>query len=275
MSANRLRDAGSLEPDRPPALDWFTINEIDETTFAITEDGHWEHVHSYLFLGTESAALIDTGTGIADIRSVVRTLADVPILVVTTHVHWDHIGGHGLFDQRLVHRLDADWLRNGIPQPLESQRANLTLHPFTKVAPPQFSVQNWEPYRGEPTGLLEDGDLIDLGGRQLSVVHTPGHSPGHIALHEHEREYLVTGDALYQGTLYAFYESTDPTAFARSIDKLCRLEYVTTILPGHNDLPLGRDCLETAQAAFRQIERQGALHHGSGLHEFGPISIRL
>jgi hypothetical protein len=53
------------------------------------------------------------------------------------------------------------------------------------------------------------------------------------------------------------------------------LEHVTTILPGHNDLGLTRDLLETAQAAFRHIEREGALHHGSGLHEFGPISIRL
>jgi glyoxylase-like metal-dependent hydrolase (beta-lactamase superfamily II) len=260
---------------RPPALDWFSISQIDETTFALSEDGHWEHVHSYLFVGTKRAALIDTGTGIADIRSVVRTLVDLPILVITTHVHWDHIGGHGLFDDRLVHRLDADWLRNGIPQPLESQRASLTLHPFTKTAPPGFSADVWKPYRGEPTRLLEDGDVIDLGDRQLSVVHTPGHSPGHMALHEREREYLVTGDALYKGTLYAFYESTDPIAFARSIDKLCGLDQVTTILPGHNDLCLPRAYLETAQAAFRRIEQQGTLHHGSGVHEFGPISIRL
>ena len=96
-----------------PPLDWFTISQIDDSTFALTEDGHWEDVHSYLFVGDERAALIDTGTGIADISSVVRTIVDVPVLVVTTHVHWDHIGGHGLFDQRLVHRFDADWLRNG------------------------------------------------------------------------------------------------------------------------------------------------------------------
>ena len=135
-------------------------------------------------MGEERAALIDTGTGIADIGSAVRTIVDVPVLVVTTHVHWDHIGGHGLFDQRLVHRLDADWLRNGIPQPIEDQRANLTLHPFTKAAPPAFSAAEWKPYQGEPTRLLDDGDLIELGGRQLWVIHTPGHSPGQAtALH--------------------------------------------------------------------------------------------
>jgi hypothetical protein len=62
-------------PERAAALDWFSVEPIDETTFALTEDGHWEHVHCYLFVGSERAALVDTGTGIADIREVVRTLA--------------------------------------------------------------------------------------------------------------------------------------------------------------------------------------------------------
>jgi glyoxylase-like metal-dependent hydrolase (beta-lactamase superfamily II) len=260
---------------RSAALDWFSVEPLDETTFAITEDGHWEHVHCYLFVGRDRAALVDTGTGIGDIRELVRTLVDLPIMVLTTHVHWDHIGGHGLFDERLVHSLDADWLCNGIPQPLESQRENLMRQPLTKEPPPAFSVERWEPYRGEPSSLLEDGDVIDLGGRRLSVLHTPGHSPGHIALHEPDRGYLVTGDVLYRGTLYAFYESTDPVAFAESISKLCELDCVTTILPGHNELGLTRDDLSLAQSAFHEIERKGALHHGSGLHNFGAISIRL
>jgi glyoxylase-like metal-dependent hydrolase (beta-lactamase superfamily II) len=260
---------------RATALEWFSVEQVDETTFAITEDGHWEHVHCYLLAGTERAALIDSGTGIADLRDVVRALTDLPIVVLTTHVHWDHIGGHGLFDERLVHPLDADWLQNGIPQSLESQRANLMLHSFTKPAPPEFASERWKPYQGEPTGLLEDGDVVKLGGRQLSVLHTPGHSPGHISFHEPDREYLVTGDVLYRGTLYAHYESTDPVAFADSISRLCELDRVETILPGHNQLGLTRDDLLLAKTAFDSIRRNGALHHGSGLHESGPISIRL
>jgi glyoxylase-like metal-dependent hydrolase (beta-lactamase superfamily II) len=149
------------------------------------------------------------------------------------------------------------------------------LHPFTKPSPPEFSAGSWKPYRGEATGLLEDGDVIDLGGRRLSVVHTPGHSPGHVAFHEPAREYLVTGDVLYRGTLCAFYESTDPVAFAQSIDRLCKLDRVSTILPGHNELGLTRHDLLLAQHAFRAVQRDGLLHHGSGLHEFGHLSIRL
>ena len=80
---------------------------------------------------------------------------------------------------------------------------------------------------------------------------------------------------LYRGTLYAHYESTDPVAFADSISRLCELDRVGTILPGHNELGLTRDDLLLAKTAFDAIRRNGALHHGSGLHESGPISIRL
>ena len=78
--------------------DWFTIEKIDNDTFVISEYGHFERVHSYLLLGDKFALLIDTGLGIGDIKKEVDLLTDLPIKVVTTHVHWDHIGGHHLFN---------------------------------------------------------------------------------------------------------------------------------------------------------------------------------
>ena len=55
-----------------------------------SEYGHWEEPHSYLLLGEERAVIIDTGLGVADIRKKVEQLTDLPVSVVTTHVHWDH-----------------------------------------------------------------------------------------------------------------------------------------------------------------------------------------
>ena len=77
--------------------DWFTIEEIDNDTFAISEYKHWEETHCYLLCGTKKAILIDTGLGISNIRSVVECLTTLPVMAVTTHVHWDHIGGHRYF----------------------------------------------------------------------------------------------------------------------------------------------------------------------------------
>ena len=89
---------------------WFTVETIDSQTYAISEYRHWEETHCYLLCGREKAILIDTGLGISDIRKVVERLTDLPVTVVTTHVHWDHIGGHGLFDTIAVHELEKDIL---------------------------------------------------------------------------------------------------------------------------------------------------------------------
>ena len=74
---------------------WFTVDQIDSATFAVSEWGHWEEVHAYLVVGSERAALIDTGTGIDSIKQVVDQLTRLPVVVLTTHAHWDHTGGHG------------------------------------------------------------------------------------------------------------------------------------------------------------------------------------
>ena len=68
---------------------WFTVEQIDTNTFAISEYQHWEEMHCYLLCGTENALLIDTGLGVANIRTIVDTLTSLPVIVVTTHVHWE------------------------------------------------------------------------------------------------------------------------------------------------------------------------------------------
>ena len=86
--------------------DWFTVEKIDEDTYAISEYQHWEETHCYLLCGTKRALLIDTGLGVANIKEVVDKLTMLPIFVVTTHVHWDHIGGHQYFENIGVHILE-------------------------------------------------------------------------------------------------------------------------------------------------------------------------
>lgn len=73
---------------------WFTVEKIDNDTFAISEYKHWEETHCYLLCGRKSAILIDTCLGVSNIKKVIESLTSLPIMVITTHVHWDHIGGH-------------------------------------------------------------------------------------------------------------------------------------------------------------------------------------
>lgn len=94
---------------------WFTVETIDDETFAISEYKHWEEVHSYLLIGRERAVLIDSGLGVSNIKNVVANLTALPVLVVTTHVHWDHIGGHSLFNDVAVFETEKDWLAASSP----------------------------------------------------------------------------------------------------------------------------------------------------------------
>src|SRR5690606_24769212 len=142
---------------------WFTVQQIDSSTYAISEYGHWEKVHSFLLIGKEKAALIDTGLGIDNIKRITDQLTDLPIIVITTHVHADHIGGHGLYDTILVHEAEEDWLINGIKGlSIEQIRKDIG-RDITKPTPKEFNPSTYTPFTGKPTATLSDGDLIDLG----------------------------------------------------------------------------------------------------------------
>lgn len=91
---------------------WFTVERMDDDTFALSEYRHWEETHSYLLLGRDRALLLDTGLGVGGLRREVEALTDRPVTVTLTHVHWDHIGGCGQFEPPAVHAAEADWLRH-------------------------------------------------------------------------------------------------------------------------------------------------------------------
>ena len=119
----------------------------------------------------------DTGLGVSNIRKIVDSLTRLPIMAVTTHIHWDHIGGHKYFDNIAVHEKEMDWLSVKFPIPLQVVKNNLTKVPCN--FPTEFNIDAYQIFRGEPQRILHDGDWLDLGGRKIQVIHTPGHSPGH------------------------------------------------------------------------------------------------
>ncbi|MCQ4088391.1 MBL fold metallo-hydrolase [Saccharibacillus sp. JS10] len=252
---------------------WFTVEEIDSTTFAISEYGHWEKVHSYLVIGTKYAALIDTGIGIGNIKTVVDRLTSLPIKVLTTHVHWDHIGGHGLFEEVYVHESEQSWLEKGIPGlPIEVIRRDV-IRDLSQPLPPDFDIEQYVPFTGKPTDVMKDSQSMDLGNRILTFLHTPGHSPGHLCFYEKDRGYLYTGDLIYKGTLFAFYPSTDPLLLVQSIQKINAIEYVTKILPGHHELNLDRTFIEKLNQAGQGLLSKELVKHGTGIHDYGDVKF--
>lgn len=251
---------------------WFTVEEIDSQTFAISEYKHWEETHCYLLCGQKRAILIDTGLGISNIKKMVDDLTDLPVMVVTTHVHWDHIGGHQYFDNIAVHEMEQEWLSDQFPIPLQAVKNNLAKFPCD--FPKEFDIDAYRIFQGIPQKTLYDGDCLDLGKRKIYVFHTPGHSPGHCCFYEKERKYLYSGDLVYKGCLCAFYPTTDPMLFYQSIKKLQKYE-ISRILPGHHKLDIPVSLIDEVKKGFEQIEEQGKLKQGNGLFDFEDFQIYI
>ncbi len=171
--------------------DWFTIEPIDADTFSISEYRHWEESHNYLLNGDTYSLLIDTGLGIENIREPVDRLTDKPVIAVATHIHWDHMGGHKHFPDFYAHEAELGWLNGEFPLSMEQIKDYVVQD---CDLPEGFDVEQYEFFQGAPTRVLRDQDIIDLGGRRIEVLHTPGHSPGHMCFFDRERGFLFTGD---------------------------------------------------------------------------------
>ncbi len=251
--------------------DWFTVEKINEATFVISEYRHPEETHCYLLCGKERALLIDSGLGIGNIYEEVLVITDKPVTVVATHAHWDHIGGHKHFNEILAHRDEADWLCGEFPLPISLIRKMLE---DGSDLPRDFNAEKYELFCGSPDKLLDDGDVIELGERSIRVIHTPGHSPGHMCFFDETSGFMFTGDLVYRGILYANYRSTDPKVYLNSLKKISSYR-TARVFPAHHSLDITPEIILRMAEALQGLENRSQLCHGSGKFDFGDWSIFL
>ena len=255
---------------------WFAVSAPEDGVFTIEEPLE-ERVKSYLVVGSKRAILIDTGTGVGDIRAVVAELTDRPVTVVNSHAHWDHIGGNRLFADILIHPAEADVLRRGLPN--ERLRANFAPDRLLGPLPAGFDPSDVAFPPTPPTGLLHDGEILDLGGRQLEVIHGPGHSPGGIVLLDRDGRTLFSTDVAYPGALYCLAPDADLGAYRETMARLAPLaREVDRAYPAHDAspmdpalLPLMRDALD-AVAGGRSPD---AIDGDILIHTFNGFSVWL
>lgn len=252
--------------------DWFSVDQIDDDTFAISEYKHWEETHAYLLRGSKYSVLIDTGLGVENIRNIIDEITSSPVKVLTTHAHWDHIGSHGSFACIAVHELEKAWLENHFPLSLQMVKRNLTRYPCD--FPAHFLIDDYQLFNGKVSETFRDGKRYDLGNRIIQVIHTPGHSPGHCCFYELDRKYLYSGDLVYCGLLDAFYPTTDPMQFKESIHKIQAFP-VERILPAHHQQNVPKDIINRIAYAFEQLDEEGKLKHGSGFFDYGDFQIHI
>jgi hydroxyacylglutathione hydrolase len=213
-----LRQHGALVGPMPDsqvrghwAGDYFLVETIDATTYAIGEPRYYQGNYSYLIIGNDRAVLFDAGTGNRDIVPVVRSLTALPVTVIPSHLHFDHVGALGRFERTALPDLPALRAR-AFDRSLTLGRYEF-LGLADRLAAPRFAVDEW----------WSGGQTIDLGGRKLQVVLLPGHTPTSVGLYDADRRLLFAGDFIYPGELYAFLPGASRAAYLATTRRLLAL----------------------------------------------------
>jgi glyoxylase-like metal-dependent hydrolase (beta-lactamase superfamily II) len=255
---------------------WFEVYEIRPGIFAIYEPGQFEEAISYLVVGKTDSLLFDTGLGIGDIHQVVMELTDIEPVVVNSHTHYDHVGGNHQF--RRIYGTSTEYTRRSARgRPHEEVAEFVSDGWIWKPTPAGFSRDT---YHGEPFEIsktLEEGEVIDLGGRKLEVLLTPGHAPDSLCLFDRENRLLFTGDTFYPAVLYAHLPGSDVATYGKTAGRLAALaSEVDFLIPSHNEPLVPGEALVRLRDAFEAIARTDApfvVTDGAREYRFEGFSI--
>ncbi len=252
------RDSWNKFPKLEVKNDWFEVYKLPHDVYAIYEPGQFEEVISYLILGEDKTILWDTGLGIGNIKSLVLELTSLPVVVVNSHTHYDHIGGNILFDEICV--LDNEYAINELNRGLSHEEIKFLIedNAVWKEFPREFDPENFTIKGKSPTRLLKDGEIIDLGNRQLEVVHAPGHSPDAIILIDEKNKLLFTGDVYYPAPLYAFAQGANLLTYIGSMRKIVNKikdKDIEWIYPSHNEIVEGSNVLVSILDNMEEIAK--------------------
>lgn len=216
------------------ASDWFEVYRIRPGVFAIYEPHQFEEVISYLILGSSQALLFDTGMGIGNISAVTARLTKLPVTVLNSHTHFDHTGGNAEFSD--IWDEDTAFTRgNEKGQSDIYSRDVLAAQRICGKLPAGVRPDSYSIHPFQVSRRVKDGDRIQLGGRELEVIFTPGHTPDSLCLFDRSNGLLFTGDTFYPGPIYLFTPETDFAAYIKSVARLAKLApAVSLLLPAHN-----------------------------------------
>lgn len=233
--------------------DWFEVHRVGEGIYAIYEPGQFEEVISFLIEGEERALLFDTGLGIGDMRRVVEQLTDKDVVVLNSHTHYDHIGGNWQFDT--IYATDTDYTRErALGSAPEAVAGFLTEGWVWKDLPPGFSREGFRSRPFEIDRILGEGDTIDVGGRTLEILVTPGHAPDSICLIDREHRILFTGDTFYLAPLYTHLPGSDFDAYSDTAARLAGLaSEIDEAYTSHNVPVVDGDYMTALGRAFDDI----------------------
>jgi glyoxylase-like metal-dependent hydrolase (beta-lactamase superfamily II) len=215
---------------------WFEVYRVAPAVFAVYEPHQAEETISYLILGKKRAVLFDTGMGISDIKKVVAGLTPLPIIVLNSHTHNDHVGGNWEFET--IYGMDTDFTRKNAQGSREDAQAEITPDQVCGNLPRAFDRETYATRPWKITKYVHDGDRIDLGRRTLEVITVPGHTPDAISLLDRAHGLLFSGDTYYPARIWLYRPETDLEAYGASIRRLAALAPQLKMVLGAHNIPI-------------------------------------
>lgn len=237
---------------------WFEVYKVAPNTYAIYEPHQSEETIGYLILGSQKAILFDTGMGISDIRAVVEQITRLPIIVLNSHTHDDHVGGNWEF--QTIYSMNTEFTLQNAKGSVEDAQAEIAPGEICGDLPKGFDPKTYRTKPWKISKYIADGDKFDLGGRIIEVLATPGHTPDAISLFDRAHGLLFTGDTYYPATIWLYRPETDFDAYAKSIRRLAALEPDVKLVLGAHNVPIApRSVLPALVQAFADFRAGKAI----------------
>ena len=222
------------------------VNQLGEGFWHLIDPGYAQPSSCYLLVGNDRAALIDTGLGMHDLRQCVEQHTSLDVVVLQTHAHPDHAGASHQFDRVMAHPLAVETLQRGWTN--DELRFTIERTFKGRDLPPDIVADEFEIPGCATVDAFENRGVVDLGGRQIDVFFTPGHSPDSVCLLDLEAGLLFTGDSVAKTRIAI----EDSVAFRRSILDIVRLaELSAGLYPGHGEVPIPPGFARRVHQGFR------------------------
>lgn len=215
---------------------WFEVYKSAPNVFAIYEPHQAEETIGYLIVGKKRALLFDTGMGISDVKKITGELTTLPIIVLNSHTHDDHVGGNWEFDT--IYGMDTDFTRQSAKGSRADAQAEITPDQICGRLPKGFDPKTYQTRPWKITAYIHDGQRFDLGGRTIEVIATPGHTPDAISLIDRENGLLFTGDTYYPAPIWLYRPETDLDQYSASIRRLAALATQVKLVLGAHNVPV-------------------------------------